>query len=64
MPKITKIYDTTFKAGTVDDDHLYQHMRELNEYMSKPLDENGDEDELSYESVLHKKIRIVVYLDA
>lgn len=58
-----KIYDQTFPKGSVDDDQLYQHIRELNEFSEKPKDEQGNTDELSYQTLLKKKIRIVVYVE-
>lgn len=64
MAKMKILSDYTFKKGVHDDDSLYQHMRDLNHITEKPLKDNGDVDELSYQTVVNKKIRIVVYVES
>ena len=64
MARMKKFCEYTFKKGEHPDDELYQHMRDLNlGILSKPKDENGNEDDWSYNSVLSKKISIVVYVE-
>jgi len=61
---MTKLCEYTFEKGEHADDELYEHMRDLNHgILSKPKDENGNEDDWSYNSILAKKIRIVVYVE-
>jgi hypothetical protein len=65
MAKMKKFTEYTFDKGEHTDDELYQHMRDLNlGILTKPKDEEGNEDDWSYNSVLSKKIRIVIYVES
>jgi hypothetical protein len=63
MAKMIKTYEQTFKKGEHDDDQLYQIMRELTRISSKPLKENGEVNEFSYSTILHKKVKMILYVE-
>ena len=63
MAKLKKVYDEKFKAGTHSDDNVNEAMRMLYQFSEKPKDENGYEDDFSYDSVFPKGFRIVLYIE-
>ncbi len=68
MGKMNKVYDETFKKGAAYDDSLDGGMRKIATVSHKPTDEEsdlvgGDVGDMSYYSVLEKKVRIVIYIE-
>lgn len=63
-----KIYDKTFKKGVQSDDDLNRVIRLLNPISHKPTEDeselvNDDIGDLSYYTILDKKVRIVLYVE-
>jgi len=63
-----KKFDQTFEKGAVYDDDIMQIIREINHISHKPTEEEkgivaGDVGELSYYTILRKKIRLVLYVE-
>lgn len=58
-----KVYSETFERGLHDDDALYHIIRELNSVSSKPLFEHDETDDMSYYTLLHKKVKMILYVE-
>lgn len=68
MGKMKKIYEETFAKGIYEDDSLNAVCNYIVAVSHKPTEEDselamGDIGELSYLSVLEKKIKVVLYIE-
>lgn len=68
MGKLIKMYDETFNKGAHSDDSLDEIGRIIAGVSHKPTQNesklvNGDIGDMSYYSILDKKIRIVLYIE-
>jgi hypothetical protein len=65
---MTKVFDETYTKGAVTDDEMYRCMAELNSFTHKPTEDEQDLvgtdfGEMSYQTIVDKDFRIVVYVE-